>query len=84
MSVFSNIIGNTIEVVASRSFKVNMGNYESADSFVSAKMTVNLATPLEDVASTLGEIIDTLQGPDLELFKSLTTERKSIAHKLIP
>jgi hypothetical protein len=79
----SNILDNKIEVVASRAFKVNMGNYESADSFVSAKINVNLAASLEDVAATLGEIIDTLQEPDLTLFKSLTKESKSIAHRLV-
>jgi hypothetical protein len=74
--------GSVVEVVASRSFKINMGNYESADSFVSAKMTVTPDTDFEKLSGELAEIIDTLQAPDLELFKSLTRETKSIAHKL--
>jgi acetolactate synthase regulatory subunit len=83
VSVTTSTIGNVVEVVASRSFKVNMGNYESADSFVSVKMTVTPDTDFEALSGELAHVIDTLQGDDLVLFKSLTTERKSIAHKLV-
>lgn len=83
VSVTTATVGNVVEVVASRAFKVNMGNYESADSFVSVKMTVTPETDFEKLSGELEDVIDTLQGGDLVLFKSLTTERKSIAHKLV-
>jgi acetolactate synthase regulatory subunit len=83
VSVTKTTIGNVVEVVASRSFKVNMGNYESADSFVSVKMTVTPDADFEQISGTLEDVIDTLQGADLILFKSLTKERTSIAHKLV-
>lgn len=81
-----------MEVVVSRSLKVNMGNYESADSFVSAKLSVPTDTDLEKLSEQFSDIIDTLQAPDLTLFKSLTTvpepnaktkQAGSIAHRLI-
>lgn len=83
VSVTTSTIGNIVEVVASRSFKVNMGNYESADSFVSVKMTVTPDSDFERISAELEDVIDTLQGADLILFKSLTRETKSIAHKLV-
>jgi acetolactate synthase regulatory subunit len=81
--VVKTTVGNVVEVVASRSFKINMGNYESADSFVSVKMTVTPDADFEKISGNLEDVIDTLQGSDLILFKSLTKERNSIAHKLV-
>jgi hypothetical protein len=86
------VLGNVMKVAVSRSFKINMGNYESADTFVSATIDVPVDTDLEALSAQFSDVIDTLQAPDLELFKSLTTvpapdaktkQAGSIAHRLI-
>jgi len=84
-----------MKVAVSRSFKVNMGNYESADTFVSVTVDVPVDADLDELTAQFSEKIDTLQAPDLELFKALTSEipvvdrtgkvtkTGSIAHRLI-
>jgi hypothetical protein len=71
-----------MKVALSRSFKINMGNYESADSFVSVTVDVPVSTDLLALSDEFGTVLDTLQGPDMRMFKALTNENKSIAKSL--
>jgi hypothetical protein len=82
MSVTTHILGDNMKVAVSRSFKINMGNYESADSFVSVTVDVPVATDLVALSDEFGAVLDTLQGPDMRMFRALTRENKSIAKSL--
>jgi hypothetical protein len=72
-----------LKIAISRSFKINVGNYEAMDSFVSVTQEVPKDFDLTDLATHFGEILDTLQSPDLELAHFLSKEKKSIVHDLI-
>jgi hypothetical protein len=74
---------NAMKVSISRTFKINMGNYESMDSFVSVTLDVTEGSDLEELATKFGETLDTLQAPDLELAHHLTKERNSLVKILI-
>lgn len=82
VTVQSTILGDTMKVALSRSFKVNMGNYESADSFVSVTVDVSTHTDLVALSDEFGRVLDSLQGADMRMFKALTRENKSIAKSL--
>lgn len=83
LSVSPGILGDTLEVTLSRSFKVNMGNYEATDTFAAVKTTVASNVDMEELGHQLAEVLDSLQNDDLALAKSLTKEKNSQVHKLV-
>lgn len=74
----------TMEVTVSRSFKINMANYEAMDFFAALKVTVERDAELELIAEELGDKLDTLQHNDMELARNLTGFKGSLAHAFAP
>ncbi len=67
------------EVTVSRSKKVNLGNYESAELFVALKATVDSTESAKDVGDALARLTDTLIG--LHAPKDLETRAREQASK---
>lgn len=82
VSVVTDILGDNMKVAISRSFKVNMGNYESADSFVSVTVDVPTSTDLAELSAKFVDVLDQLQGPDMNMYAQLTKNKDSIAKEL--
>lgn len=73
-----------VEVVVSRTFTVKTGEYESMASFASAKMLVDSKTDFDAIALELADVLDIMQGPDLSLAKTVSKNRQSMIHGLLP
>lgn len=72
-----------MEVTVSRTLKINMGNYESMDSFAAVKVTVPSTSDIEALAADLSEKLDTVQFNDIELAHNLTGFKNSYVHSLV-
>lgn len=75
-----------IEVTASRGFRVNLGNYEHADTFASAKVTVTPDADMNSIMDKLNDTIDSIQLEDLKWYLSLAEARKqssTLAHHIL-
>jgi hypothetical protein len=82
VTVTTDILGDTMKVAISRSFKVNMGDYESADSFASVTVEVPTDTDLGALSTRFGHVLDSIQHPDMTMFKMLTKQPRSIAKQV--
>jgi hypothetical protein len=74
-----------IEVTASRSMQVNVGNYEHLNTFASAKVAVLPGASMEDILDTLNDAIDAVMIPDLKWYRSIADGRKNdktLAHQI--
>ena len=58
--------------------------YESLVSSASATMKVDKTADFDAVAQELSEVLDTIQYPDMILFKKLSRNKDSYIHGLIP
>lgn len=76
-------IHGKITVTASRTFKINLGNFENADVFHSVSYEVDPDADLEALSLQLSEQLDTLQTNDLNMAAEVGSERKSFIHKLL-
>lgn len=78
--------GNTgiVEVHVSRTMTVQPVQYESLVSSASATMKVDKTADFDAVAQELSEVLDTIQYPDMILFKKLSRNKDSYIHGLIP
>lgn len=70
LSVAPGILGDTLEITLSRSFKINMGNYESTDTFAAVKTTVASGVDMIEVGHQLTEVLDRVQADDLAMAKA--------------
>lgn len=70
LSVTPGILGDTLEVTLSRSFKINMGNYEATDTFAAVKTTVVTGVDMLEVGHQLTEVLDRIQADDLAMAKA--------------
>ena len=82
-SVQEVAIRGMITVSAHRTFKINLGGYESADISHRIEYAVDSDSDMELVAQQLSEQLDILQTNDLNLAAEQSNERKSFIHKLL-
>ena len=82
MTVSVATIGNVQEVTVSRTFKFNLGNYESLDTFAAVKRTIPLDADLSAYAVEMGDALNTLQLEDILRAAKFTKEPKSVSRTI--
>lgn len=77
-----NVVGDTMRVTVSRSFKINLGDFQNMDSQVGISFDVPVDADMDEVSERTATMIDALQEPDMNLAHMVTGKRNLITRAM--